>query len=62
MFRESSQSLYGFEGRLKDSPIFDVKEMNKSNRAVVEAGNNEYAGMVRYDLPLIEPIHTNKAK
>ena len=62
MFRESSQSLYGFEGRLKDSPIFDVKEMNISNRAVVEAGNNEYAGVVRYDLPLIEPIHTNKAK
>ena len=62
MWRESSQSLYGFEERLKDSPIFDVKEMDESNRAIVEKGSSEYAGLVRYDLPLVEPIYTNKAK
>ena len=62
MWRESSQSLYGFENRLKDSVIFDVKEWDENNRSVVEKGNNEYAGLVRYDLPLVEPIHTNKAK
>ncbi|RZO12188.1 MAG: hypothetical protein EVB09_12320, partial [Verrucomicrobiaceae bacterium] len=62
MWRESSQSLYGFEERLKDSPIFDIKEMDESNRAIVEKGSSEYAGLVRYDLPLVEPIYTNKAK
>ena len=62
MFRESSQSLYGFEERLKESVVFDVKEMDENNRSVVEKGTNEYAGFVRYDLPLIEHIHTNKAK
>ncbi|MEE2807721.1 MAG: type IV pilus assembly protein PilM [Verrucomicrobiota bacterium] len=62
MYRESSQSLYGFENRLKESVIFDVKGMDENNRSIVEKGNNEYAGMVRYDLPLVEPIHTNKAK
>ncbi|NCG26036.1 MAG: type IV pilus assembly protein PilM [Verrucomicrobiales bacterium] len=62
MFRESSQSLYGFEERLKESVVFDVKEMDENNRSVVEKGANEYAGFVRYDLPLIEHIHTNKAK
>ncbi|HIG84847.1 MAG: type IV pilus assembly protein PilM [Verrucomicrobiales bacterium] len=61
MYRESSQSLYGFQERLKESVIFDVKEMDENNRRVVEKGTNEYAGMVRYDLPLVEPIHTNKA-
>ena len=62
MYRESSQSLYGFEERLKESGIFDVKEMDQNNRTVREKGSNEYAGLVRYDLPLVEPIHTNKAK
>jgi type IV pilus assembly protein PilM len=61
MFRESSQSLYGFEERLKESVIFDVKEMDQNKRSVVEKGTNEYAGVVRYDLPLVKPIHTNKA-
>ncbi|HAA86682.1 MAG TPA: hypothetical protein DCE22_00405 [Verrucomicrobiales bacterium] len=62
MFRESSQSLYGFENRLKDSVIFDAKEMDGNNKTVLEKGPNEYAGQVRYDLRLVEPIHTNKAK
>jgi hypothetical protein len=61
MFRESSQSIYGFEERLKESVIFDVKEMDKNNKSVVEKGTNEYTGVVRYDLPLVEHIHTNKA-
>jgi len=63
LFRGSADVLYSFQGNLKSDPkFFDLPEnINTDARRVNEPDGDEYAGIVRYDLKLSEPIRLDLA-
>ncbi len=63
LFRGSSDGLYEFQDNLKSDPgYFELPEdINNEARRVKERSGDEYAGVVRYDLKLKEPIRTHLA-
>ena len=68
MYRESSEHVFNFEKLLEDSnesqlKLFKISEKGVSEtRELLEKGDSDYAGRVKWDLALQEPIYTNKAE
>ena len=64
LFRGSADVLYSFQDNLKSDPkFFELPEnMNGEGRRINEPDGDEYAGVVRYDLKLSEPIRIDLAK
>ena len=64
LFRGNANALISFqEGIGKDPKYFKLPEgWLTDRRIVIEAAGDEFAGMVRYDFELLEPIRTDAAK
>ena len=63
MYRESAQHIYNFEELLKGSDVFVLPEKGAEEiRELLVKGDTDYAGRVKWDLALKNPIYTQKAE
>ena len=63
MYRESSEHVFNFEKLLEGSDVFVIPEKGAGEtRELLEKGDSDYAGRVKWDLALKDPIYTQKAE
>ena len=63
MYRGSADALYAFEDLIKKDPkYFKLPEEINDTRVLLQPDGDAFAGLVRYDLELAEPIRVGGAK
>ena len=63
IYRQKSEHVFNFEKLLEDSDVFVIPEKGAGEtRELLEKSDIDYAGRVKWDLALKDPIYTQKAE